>query len=204
MLSRENQGIYKVTSPSGKVYIGQSVDIAKRFNDYRYAQCKNQTRLYHSFNKYGVENHIFDIFDILELCMEDLLNEKERYYQDLYNAVGVNGLNCKLTGTNDKSGRVSEKTRKRMVLAGLNQSAETRKKNSEANLGRKHTKESIQKMIKNHANSKKTICIAGSKVFNSITEAANFIGKNSETLAAALNGRFRNKTSVRYYNNDSN
>jgi hypothetical protein len=28
-------GIYKITSPSGKVYIGQSVDIKRRFTTYK-------------------------------------------------------------------------------------------------------------------------------------------------------------------------
>lgn len=39
------KGIYKVTNPKGKVYIGQSSNIENRFNDYRAYKCKgiNQT-----------------------------------------------------------------------------------------------------------------------------------------------------------------
>lgn len=54
-------GIYKIVSPSGKVYIGQSGDIDKRFKTYSNLQCKGQTLLYKSFIKYGVENHQFEI-----------------------------------------------------------------------------------------------------------------------------------------------
>lgn len=87
-------GIYKITSPSGKVYIGQSVDIQQRF--YYYKKGKNykiQTRLRHSIEKYGIENHLFEI---LHLCTVEELNAYERYYQDLFDVLGPNGLNCTL------------------------------------------------------------------------------------------------------------
>lgn len=31
----KNCGIYKITSPSGKIYIGQSIDIKRRWLDYK-------------------------------------------------------------------------------------------------------------------------------------------------------------------------
>ena len=59
------KGIYKITSPSGKVYIGQSIDIERRFRHYKRMVCKDQVKVYNSFLKYGVDAHIFEI---LELC----------------------------------------------------------------------------------------------------------------------------------------
>lgn len=111
-------GIYKITSPSKRVYIGQSTDIEKRFKAYEKInnRTKQQVRLYRSFVKYGVDKHKFEI---LEECLESELNEKERYYQDLYSAIGKNGLNCKLTKTNDRSGRYSEESRKNMSLGRM-------------------------------------------------------------------------------------
>ena len=50
-----NEGIYKITNPNGKVYIGQSIDIDKRWNKYKVKNCKPQIRLYNSLNKYGGE-----------------------------------------------------------------------------------------------------------------------------------------------------
>ena len=45
-------GIYKITSPTGRVYIGQSTAIEKRFNDYaRYTSCHRQVRLYASLHR---------------------------------------------------------------------------------------------------------------------------------------------------------
>lgn len=98
-------GIYKITSPSGRVYIGQAVDISTRKKTYEKANCKQQPRLYRSINKYGFSEHDFTI---LEECAEDILNERERYWQDFYSATNSRGLNCRLTETGDKSGKLSE------------------------------------------------------------------------------------------------
>jgi len=102
-------GIYRITSPSKKVYIGQSIDIEKRFKHYkRLYNCIRQRALYNSFIKYGVQNHLFEV---IEECDINMLNERERYWQDFYEVLSEKGLNCKLTKTNDKSGRVSEEVR---------------------------------------------------------------------------------------------
>ena len=51
--------IYKITSPSGKVYIGQSRNLIKRLRDYKCRDNSKQIRLNESFRKHGVENHKF-------------------------------------------------------------------------------------------------------------------------------------------------
>lgn len=84
-------GIYRIMSPSNRVYIGQSVNLYKRFNTYTRAECKNQTKLFRSFKKYGVDNHVFEI---LEICEAHELDDKEIYYSELYNST------CKDTGLN--------------------------------------------------------------------------------------------------------
>ena len=104
-------GIYKITSPKGKVYIGQSVNIPKRFIDYKKSLKKAQIRLYNSIKKHGYENHIFEV---VEECNTEVLNERERYWQDFYNVLSEGGLNCRLTKSNDKSGKLSEETIKKL------------------------------------------------------------------------------------------
>ena len=69
-------GIYKITSPTKKIYIGQSIDVNDRFTKYKRLNCDNQTILIRSFRKYGVDSHKFEI---LEECLESELNDKERY-----------------------------------------------------------------------------------------------------------------------------
>jgi group I intron endonuclease len=111
-------GIYKITSPSGKVYIGQSINIKRRFKNYkRLSDCKKQTALYASFLKYGVENHNFEI--VTECTIEEL-NNLERYYQDLYDVTNSKiGLNCVLTASDNRSGRLSEDTIEKNRIAQL-------------------------------------------------------------------------------------
>lgn len=46
-------GIYKLTSPSGKSYVGQSINIEKRLNRYRIMQCNGQPGIFRAIKKYG-------------------------------------------------------------------------------------------------------------------------------------------------------
>lgn len=93
-----NSGIYKITSPSGKIYIGETINFEKRFNRYKSLQCKKQIKLYNSFIKYGVDNHNFEI---LEECEINELKCRERYYQDIYNVLSEKGMNLKLTSCSE-------------------------------------------------------------------------------------------------------
>lgn len=102
-------GIYKITSPSNKIYIGQSVDIKRRWGEHKTDSYFSKLR--YSFKKYGFESHKFEI---LEECSVELLNERERYYQDLYDVLGPNGLNLKLTEVNDRSGFYSQELRDKL------------------------------------------------------------------------------------------
>ena len=87
-------GIYKITSPSKKVYIGQSIDIEKRFKGYKSSLHQSSGLLKKSFFKYGTDSHIFEV---LEECDIAELNIRERYHQDKFNVVGEYGLNSILT-----------------------------------------------------------------------------------------------------------
>lgn len=104
-------GIYKITSPNNRVYIGQSIDITKRWNTHRKSiKNKIKTKLINSLIKYGVDNHIFEV---IEVCEISELNIRERYWQDYYDVLN-GGLNLKLTNTNNKSGVLSEATKQKM------------------------------------------------------------------------------------------
>lgn len=138
-------GIYKIESPSGRIYIGQAVDITRRFKEYKNInKSKLQIKLHRSFNKYGIENHIFEI---IEKCDTSLLNDKERYYQDYYNVL-QEGLNCTLVKSTDNSGELSQETKDKIGLAnkGNFHSEETRAKMGLKNLGKKASEETRRKM----------------------------------------------------------
>jgi group I intron endonuclease len=74
-------GIYKIVSPTGKIYIGQSINIHQRWKFYSFYNCKNQTQLYNSLKKYSFKSHIKDI---IEECSIEQLNEKEIYWKQYY------------------------------------------------------------------------------------------------------------------------
>lgn len=86
--------IYKLTSPNGKVYIGQTSNINRRFGRYRNLDCKGQPKLYMSLKKYGWSNFKKEIlFD--GVVSQKEINEIETKYILEYIK---NGLNISLKG----------------------------------------------------------------------------------------------------------
>lgn len=81
-------GIYKITNIiTDECYIGQSVDIYKRWNDHCKCGLGIDTppgnKLYKAIQEYGLENFTFEL---LTSCNQAELNEKERYFIELYQA----------------------------------------------------------------------------------------------------------------------
>ena len=165
------KGIYKITSPSGRVYIGQSINIERRFRYYKGVACKEQIKIYNSLLKYGVDAHIFEV---LELCETEQLNNRERHYQDLYDSV-ANGLNLLYVKSEHFNGGHSEESKKKIsdslkgrvfteehkYKIGLNNSrrimsAETKEKHRLGRLGKKSSPETIEKQRQSKLGSKRS------------------------------------------------
>ena len=201
-------GIYKITSPTKKIYIGQSVDIERRKKEYKLKHCKNQVALYRSINKYGWDKHIFKVIDYCDI--KDL-NEKERYYQDLYSSVGVSGLNMKLTSTKDKSGYFSQEIKDKISKSnkGKVRTLEMKIHLSNINKGKKHSKETILKFMgrktrlgvklsdeQKQKTSKKCVDLYTGIFYDSIKKCANALCINERGLARKLRGERNNNTNV--------
>lgn len=82
----EKCGIYKITNQkTDLVYIGQAVDIATRWKNHAKAGLGIDTpvnnKLYRAMLDDGLESFSFEV---LEECSRDQLNEKERFYIQLY------------------------------------------------------------------------------------------------------------------------
>lgn len=218
-------GIYKITSPSNRVYIGQSIDIERRFKKYK-NNCNTQTKLKRSFNKYGFDKHTFEI---VEECDLSILNERERYWQEYYDVLN-GGLNSRLTETKDKSGRLSQETKDKISKnrkgkrvgaipwnTGIELSDEHKAKISKVTkgennpmYGKNHSEETKAKISEankgrkhtEEANAKKTglskiVLDTQTGVFyNSATEAAFYYDINESTLRGYLQGRRTNKTNL--------
>lgn len=113
-------GIYKITNPKGKIYVGQSTNIKERFRKYNKLNSKRQIKLYNSFLKYGVENHKFEI---IEECSENILGEREIYWGNHYDVLYDSGLNLRL---GNGRGSCSEETKNKISnsLKGCRKSKE--------------------------------------------------------------------------------
>lgn len=124
-------GIYKIASPSNKVYIGQSWDIQHRWRSMN----KKQRYLFASLNKYGKHTHKYEVIHELPNDVEQfILNSYEQLYIDLYRDAKVMLLNIKEGGNYGKHSDES----KRIISASLI--------GSKRRLGKKHSEETKKKM----------------------------------------------------------
>ena len=91
--------IYKITSPLGDVYIGQTISIKDRKYSYKKGDFKKQTHLQNNCQKYNWNPA--DTFEVIDECLcgkdKELLNNKEIYWISYYDSF-TNGLNCTLGG----------------------------------------------------------------------------------------------------------
>lgn len=118
---------------NNKIYIGQTTNLKKREKKYACGNCKSQPFIYNAIKKYGWKNFEFSpirrIFDYNEKIDRAELDFLEIFYIALYRSTSDYG-NYNLT-QGGKGGVPTE---------------DTRRKNSESNKGRRHSKESIEKM----------------------------------------------------------
>ena len=137
-------GIYCIRHvKTGKCYVGQSVDIAKRFREHR-GSIKSNDYVVRAINKYGVSAFAFEI---LELCDKSMLDYREMFWIATLGTKIPNGYNLTDGGggtgrtlTPDERQKISERMRgTNNPMYGL-----TGEKNPF--FGKKHTPETRQKM----------------------------------------------------------
>lgn len=123
-------GIYAIINKRDcKKYIGQSVNIHKRWNEHRHALEQNKHFNIHLQRAWNNGDR-FE-FTVIEKCDIDKLNEREIYWIEYYNTMDMRyGYNL-CAGGNSTTGRVC--------------SEETRKKISEGNRGKKISAETLRK-----------------------------------------------------------
>ena len=184
-------GIYKITSPTNKIYIGQSSNIENRKNFYKREYCKAQIKLHNSIQKYGWKNHKFEL---IEECSLEQLNEKEIYWGKYYDVLGENGLNLKLGNAN---GLVSEEVKKKIGKARLGQkdSEETKLKKSKSAKGKKKTKthkENLQNHTSNIAVIQYDLDMYTIAEYKSINEASRQTGIDKNRISACCYDKIEN------------
>lgn len=142
--------IYKIISPSDKIYIGQTTNLKLRKRKYKNNGNKSQTMIYNSIKKYGYENHKFEILETFysDNFLNEILNASEIYWIGFYDSYR-NGMNLTRGGGGCKGVKFSE---------------ETKQKLSKKSKGRKHSEEAKCKISK--ANKGKVAKNKGSKLSN--------------------------------------
>jgi hypothetical protein len=132
-------GIYTITSPSGRVYVGQSRHVYRRFAFYRYDKRKGtQPALDSSFFKYGVLAHRFELVHWLPVTVDQgTLDRYEQIYMDSQRKRGVRLLNTREAG---HKGKTSEESKRKFREKRLGHpvSQETREKLRRANTGKRY------------------------------------------------------------------
>lgn len=128
--------IYKITSPSGKVYIGSTINkVKERWKHYKTLNCKQQRKLYSSLKKYGADNHIFCV--VCETSFENMLST-EYVIGMQYEVLGKNGLNLALPSLFGIGRIITDESRKRM--------SEAQKGKKSFRYGKKMTEHDKQKL----------------------------------------------------------
>lgn len=97
VVNGKKTGIYKITNLiDGMVYVGQAKDISERFIQHIKrgigADNPGHNKLYPVMYEIGVENFMFEI---IEECTNEELNEKEKYWIDFYNGISF-GYNLRV------------------------------------------------------------------------------------------------------------
>lgn len=138
------------TSPSGKKYVGQAEDLAKRKTVflcekayYAGSKLQNARKKYPDFTKWD--------YEVLEYCSLDELSEREMFWiaeKDSFK----NGYNMTIGGGGARGADISEETREkqRQAKLGTKMSESAKAKMSMRRKGKKKTAEHIQKIADSH------------------------------------------------------
>lgn len=82
--------IYKITSPSKKIYIGQStIPVENKILFYSRIEkyCKSKRKISTAIKKYKWENMVFEVIDFNDNWSKEELNSKEIFWISFYNSV---------------------------------------------------------------------------------------------------------------------
>lgn len=193
-------GIYKWTSPSGKYYIGQSVNLKKRFNDFlnfNLVYTSAGSAIDNARNKY--KDAKYWTYEVLEVADVELLNDLEMQYISNLNSTDRKiGYNLTMGGDGTKgvawgTEKQKQAIKNRRSYKGTNNpnygkhlSDEAKERISKAKSGRKQSKE--QKDKKSKKVLQYTLDNKFIKEWDSLTEAAHSVGCDKSLIMRVCQG----------------
>lgn len=180
--------IYKYTSPSNKIYIGQTCRSLRQRSYGGEGYC-HSTYFYNAIKKYGMENFSCEILKD-NLTLEEA-NYWETYYIDFYKSNNREyGYNICSGGNNHT---LSEEAKKNSSIRMKNnnpmKNPEVAKRVRNKNKGRKLSEETRKNISNGHK--KKILCIDTGQIFESRQAAAEFYGVDPSNIGRAATGEFK-------------
>lgn len=106
--------IYILTSPSGKKYVGQTVNIEKRFENYRNLRRFSQIKLSEAITKYGWNSFNKEVIEYNNITQKKLDDLEIEYIREL-NSYNL-GYNCTIGGGGKRSYYTEEEKNKAKKL----------------------------------------------------------------------------------------
>lgn len=215
MQNELKSGIYCIENiTNNKKYIGQSIHMTQRWSKH-ISELKNghhdNDYLQKSWNKYGEENFKFYV---LEYCEKDLLDERESYYIELYDAMNRKfGYNLKSGGQasnyvcDEVREKISNSNKKSYQNSNLKQIRRLDALNQWANpeikqkimgenngmYGRHHTEEARLKMSEKRkgkpTHTNPVLCIELNREFQSLVQAGHETGCSPSGISNVCRGK---------------
>lgn len=171
----KNFHIYKITSPTGKIYIGKTTNINERIKFYKYSKCEKQPLICKSLKKYGFKNHNFEIIHEGSNTLEEI-NKLEIHYifiNESFNGNNKNGLNLTLGGDGGLGKKISEEHKKKIIEFNKNR------------VYKKHTEETKKLISENRKKTGSTIAHKEAMkklIGRKINKSEDWIKNNSESI----------------------
>lgn len=145
--------IYKYTSPSGKIYIGQTARPSARKAEHLYNASNKCVTIFHkAIKKYGWENFQYEVIQTIRCASKEqlkiALGKAEQEMIQRYNCLAPFGYNQAVGGEGPLGYKHSEEAKRQMSIShtGILHTEEERQKIAKANTGKKHSEETKQKI----------------------------------------------------------
>ncbi len=214
-----DSGIYMWTSPSGKSYIGQTINLKRRYSNFlNFYNSYSGNKIDCARKKYNKPSNWK--YEILEYCDIDELDMREQHYIELYNTMD-NGYNSNSGGNSNKN--ISNETKQKISethkgsgnpFYGKHHSFETKQKYSETRkgignnfYGKHHTEETKRKLRESNIgkydgeknpNSKAVIQLSKNgefiAEFSTMKEASETIGRSISSISSCCGNKDKRTT----------
>lgn len=219
--------IYKITTPTGRLYVGQTKNLSKRIGTYKHKakNYKGTILILKSISKYGWDAHKLEI---IEEVKESILDEREIFWIDelrtyIYQYPEGNGINLKTGGASGGGQWKHDTNRVSRAMKAMKGSGNHfyQKKHSEETKGKigqkakKRNLESGQTVPKWGAEKGRTRVMRKVNCFNdkgdfvvtceSATEAGRKFGVDISLVVKICTGRYNNSNgfTFRYFTGEN-